>query len=253
MLNLLKLLRGRRSSPPEYRVPPGQRIYAVGDVHGCARELDSLLNAISSDCAATDKDTQLIFLGDLVDRGPASADVMNRLCVGDLPAARHAFLMGNHEEVMLAVYDGDVDRLDGWLRYGGIQTLESYGISREEVFCLGLDLPAVMAERIPAEHIEFMRGFADCLQIGDYLFVHAGIRPGVAVEEQSASDLRWMRGEFLDDARDHGLIVVHGHTISSEPDVHHNRIGVDTGCYKSGTLTALVLEGTDWRFLTNRQ
>lgn len=253
MLNLLKRFRGRPTAPPVYRVPKGERVYAVGDVHGCARQLDALLKAIEADCAGSQLQTRLVFLGDLVDRGPASAQVIERLLHGDLPAAHHAFLMGNHEEVLLDVYEGKVGRLEGWLKYGGVQTLRSYGITREDILKLGLGLSALMRERIPEEHIRFIRTFADKLQIGDYLFVHAGIRPGVPIPQQRSSDLRWLRGGFLDDDTDHGLMVVHGHTISNEPEIRDNRIGVDTGCYQTGKLTALVLEGAERRFISNNE
>lgn len=252
VFNLWDRLFGRRSAVREYRVPPGERVYAIGDVHGCAAQLDSLLNLIAADLAESELTSHLVFLGDVVDRGPASAQVIHRLCGGEVPTDHQTYLMGNHEEVMLDVYEGQVERLEGWLRFGGVQTLESYGIAREEIFRLGLDLPDLMREYIPRAHIEFMRGFADSAEIGDYLFVHAGIRPGIAIDEQQASDLRWIRAGFLDDGTDHGRIVVHGHTITGKPDVRSNRIGVDTGCYQSGTLTALVLEGADRRFLTNR-
>lgn len=247
----LERLRGRSSAAREYRIPAGERVYAIGDVHGCAKELDSLLAVIGADIAGSTLTNRLVFLGDLVDRGPASAQVIERLYHGQVPADHPTFLMGNHEEVMLDVYDGKVERLDGWLRFGGVQTLESYGIAREDIFRLGLDLPNLMQERIPEAHIAFIRGFANRVEIGDYLFVHAGIRPGIPVDEQQASDLRWIRSGFLDDDTDHGRMVIHGHTITSRPEIRANRIGVDTGCYQSGRLTALVLEGTDRRFLTN--
>ncbi|MEO6359600.1 MAG: metallophosphoesterase [Sphingomicrobium sp.] len=225
------------------------RVYAVGDVHGCAIELDRLLTIIADECRTAQVITHLIFLGDLIDRGPASAEVVARLERRDLPGDRHDFLMGNHEEIMVRVFDGDVGHLEGWLKYGGVQTLESYGIEREEILRLGLDLPSRMRDCIPHRDMEFLRNFRDQLRIGDYLFVHAGIRPGVALAEQSSRDLRWIRQGFLDDSTDHGFFVIHGHTICEEPDIASNRIGVDTGCYQSGRLTAIVLEGASRRFL----
>ncbi|MEO5972212.1 MAG: metallophosphoesterase family protein, partial [Sphingomicrobium sp.] len=193
----------------------------------------------------------VVFLGDLVDRGPDSAGVIRRLLDGPLPGHRHSFLMGNHEEAMLRVWDGEEDTLRGWLTYGGRETLASYGLGRNEIFKLAADLPRAMREVVPQAHIDFIRGFDDQVRVGDYLFVHAGIRPGVPLDEQDQSDLRWIREEFLyDEDSDHGVMVVHGHTIAAEPEVRSNRIGIDTGCYSSGRLTALVLEGTERRFLT---
>jgi serine/threonine protein phosphatase 1 len=137
----------------------------------------------------------------------------------------------------------------GWLRFGGVQTLESYGLSRGDIFKLGSDLPKRMREVVPAAHMEFMRRMEDQVRIGDYLFVHAGIRPGYPLNQQQPNDLRWIREEFLSDERDHGAMIVHGHTIVASPELRSNRIGIDTGCYSSGRLTALVLEGTERRFL----
>jgi len=245
------LLRRRSDAASRFRhvIPEKLRVYAIGDVHGCLFELERMLGLIYEECLATSLRTQLIFLGDLVDRGPDSAGVVDRLQRGDLPGDEHIFLMGNHEETMLHVWDGHSDLIAGWLRYGGTQTLESYGMSRSEIFKLGVDLPKRMREVVPVRHIDFLRSFQDQLQVGDYLFVHAGIRPGLAFEQQEASDLRWIRDAFLSDERDHGAMVVHGHTISDSPDHRFNRIGIDTGCYASGRLTALVLEGTERRFL----
>lgn len=238
----------RRKGPA---VPAGVRVYAIGDIHGCLAELDALLRKIGEDAASHQGETHIVFVGDLVDRGPESAGVVRRLREGPLPGDRHSFLMGNHEEAMIDIWDGELESLSGWLTYGGEATLESYGLDRAEVFRFGTDLPRRMREVVPPEDIAFMRGFEDQVRIGDYLFVHAGIRPGIPLAEQDQYDLRWIRSEFLDDEEtDHGVMVVHGHTISAEPEVRSNRIGIDTGCFASGRLTALVLEGTDRRFIS---
>lgn len=234
--------RRNKQDAPRPSVPDGWRVYAIGDVHGCRAQLDRLLDAIASDRRSHDLKVHLVFLGDLVDRGPDSAGVLDRV-MGELPSNEVSFLMGNHEEVMLECYDGNVERCGQWLQYGGLQTLESYGMSRTDIFGRTQDLPELMRERIPAEHIERLRLFDDLVQLGDYIFVHAGIRPGVALNEQPSKDLRWIRHDFLDDPSDHGAVVVHGHTISDDIDVKTNRIGVDIGCYINGKLAALVLEG----------
>ena len=246
------LLRKRSSTPARarYGVPEGVRVYAIGDIHGCRKQLVSLLGSVGEDAHRFGGEVRLVFLGDYVDRGPDSAGVLDCLTSADLPG-KADFLMGNHEEAMLEVYDGETETLAGWLRFGGAQTLESYGIDRAEVHRLGIDLPARMREVVPAAHVDFLRNLQDQVRIGDHLFVHAGIRPGTPLDRQDAFDLRWIREEFLtDDDSDHGVMVVHGHTISREPDVRSNRIGIDTGCYSSGRLTALVLEGEDQRFLS---
>lgn len=235
----------QRTAAPARHVPDGWRIYAVGDVHGCLDQLDRLLDAIDADLRRWGGKGHLIFLGDLVDRGPDSAGVVERLVNGGLPGDRASFLMGNHEEVMLECFDGNLKQCGAWVQYGGLQTLESYGLSRAEILERAASLPDAIREVVPGEHIAFIRSFGDHVQIGDYLFVHAGIRPGVPVNGQSTSDLRWIRSGFLDNLTDHGLVVVHGHTIVPGIEVHRNRIAVDTGCYRTGTLTALVLDGAN--------
>ena len=245
------LQRFTKSAGRAAAVPPGQRVYAIGDVHGCRAELDRLLDQIDSDCESGPGEAHLVFVGDVVDRGPDSAGVVERLLSGNLPCHRHSFLMGNHEEAMLAAWDGDTETLQGWLTYGGRETLESYGIERAETFRRGPEIISRMHASVPPQHIELIRSFQDQVRVGGYLFVHAGIRPGVPLPQQDSYDLRWIRDEFLlDGETDHGVVVVHGHTISEEPEIRNNRIGIDTGCFASGRLTALVLEGTKRRFLS---
>jgi serine/threonine protein phosphatase 1 len=229
----------------------GTRVYAVGDVHGCLQELERLLAVIAQDQGTSIGTSYLVFIGDLIDRGPDSAGVIERLMSGALPCDRHLFIMGNHEEAMLDAWGGDMETLQGWLAYGGRETLQSYGVDRSDTYRLGPDILRRIREAVPAEHIGFIQSFEDRVRLGDYLFVHAGVRPGIPIEQQDSYDLRWIRSEFLDDGdTDHGAVVVHGHTISDEPEVRANRIGIDTGCFASGRLTALVLEGSERRFLS---
>ena len=250
---MLKFLRGRKAATakPRFRGPEGRTVYAIGDVHGCLAELELLLERISSEVFSTDQEAELIFLGDYVDRGPDSAGVLKHLVEEPLPGSRHSFLMGNHEEAMLAVLDGDQDRLTGWLRFGGLETLASYGIDRAEVLRLGVDLPVRMRQVIPDDHVNFLRRCEDFVSAGDFLFVHAGIRPGIPLADQDSADLRWIRSGFLDDNQtDHGMMVVHGHSVVEEPESRSNRIAIDTGCFRTGRLTALVIEGGERRFLS---
>jgi serine/threonine protein phosphatase 1 len=234
----------RQQATPTSSVPDGWRIYAIGDVHGCLDQFSRLLDAIAADLDRRPAKAHLIFLGDLIDRGPDSAGVVARLLQDMLPGEQTTFLLGNHEEVLLDCYDGNVEACGPWLQFGGLQTLESYGLSRAEIISQASTLPAALRDVIPVEHISFFRSFSDQVQVGDYLFVHAGIRPEVALDQQSVQDLRWIRSEFLDSSADYGPIVVHGHSIVPDIDVRQNRIAVDTGCYRTGMLTALVLEGT---------
>ena len=250
---MLKFLRRRESaaSAGRFRGPPGETIFAIGDVHGCRAELDLLLQRISDEISARQQPAHLIFLGDYVDRGPDSAGVLELLAEGPIPGDRHSFLMGNHEEAMLESLQGEMETLTGWLRYGGLETLESYGIERSEALRLRNALPKRMREAIPEQHVAFLKACKDQLRAGDYLFVHAGIRPGVPLDDQDGADLRWIRSGFLDDElTDHGVMVVHGHSIAAEPQVKANRIGIDTGCFESGRLTALVIDGEQRHFLS---
>jgi serine/threonine protein phosphatase 1 len=236
---------------PAYAVPEGLCVYAIGDVHGCLDQLNHLLDVIDRDVGSRAAQSHIIFLGDLVDRGPKSAEVIGRIVGSGLPADSYDFIMGNHEEVMLNCYEGQVETYGRWLQYGGVQTLESYGL-KDTMFSPSFDLAAAMRNVIPAGHISFLRSFKDYVRLGDYIFAHAGIRPGVPLDEQSRRDLRWIREGFLDDRTDHGFRVVHGHTIVHDVEVHRNRIAVDTGCYLTGQLSAVALESDTVRVLTVR-
>ena len=238
------------SAPPTPRGMKGWRAYAVGDVHGCLDLLDKLLEEIVADHQARPKAKGIIvFLGDLIDRGPRSAGVIERLRTLSLPGFQVVAIAGNHEEVLLRILDGQADQLAGWLRFGGTETLRSYGADASEIGKLApADARARIASAIPHAHREYLAACADSLRFGDYLFVHAGIRPGVAIEQQDLHDLRWIREPFLSDRRDHGVVVVHGHTISEAVEEVGSRIGIDTGAYQTGRLTALGIEG-DRRWL----
>lgn len=244
---LLPTFRRRKS---RYSVPEGMRIYAIGDVHGCLDQLNRMLDAIDKDLGSRPVQSQLIFLGDLVDRGPRSAEVVERVLHGDVPTSRCGFIMGNHEEVMLECYKGATENLGTWLHNGGVETLASYGVELEDIFAGSMNLVPILRRAIPEPHIEFLESFQDYVRVGDYLFVHAGIRPGVPMDAQSKRDLRWIRGPFLDDSTDHGFMVVHGHSIVPNVEFHANRIAIDTGCFFSGRLSAVALEADSARVIS---
>jgi serine/threonine protein phosphatase 1 len=233
----------------------GYRAYVVGDIHGRLDLLDRLLGDIERDIAARPpRKTLLVFLGDLIDRGPASAQVIDRLRSYKAAGVRTVFLLGNHEEVLLRILDGDTSLVPSWLRFGGAECLRSYGADPRQIAALDQTLVvAAVRETIPKEHQAFLRSFVDTCRFGDYLFVHAGIRPGVSIDQQLQSDLRWIREPFLFDESDHGCVVVHGHTIAPEIEERSNRIGIDTGAYRTGILTALALEGTERWSLDTRE
>jgi serine/threonine protein phosphatase 1 len=216
----------------------------VGDVHGRLDLLDLLLVRIEEDLTSRPSaNVFIVFLGDLIDRGPDSAGVVERLRTYRPAGLKLIFLSGNHEEVLLRMMAGEKGILPSWLKFGGAECASSYGIDPAELRKLNEQAALAMVRaKIPQAHRDFLSSFADTFRFGDYLFVHAGIRPGVALENQEHSDLRWIRAPFLTDDKEHEFVVVHGHTIVPEVEERRNRIGIDTGAYRSGVLTALVIE-----------
>lgn len=230
------------------------RAYAVGDVHGRLDLLDLLLARIHADMEQRPpRDTVLVFVGDLIDRGPSSAGVVERLRTYSHPRVRPVFLLGNHEEVLLRILEGDASLIASWLKFGGAECFRSYGGDPGALERMaGGEAVDAVRRAVPDQHVEFLRGFGDTFRFGDYLFVHAGIRPGIPLEEQRQSDLRWIREPFLLDDTDHGFVVVHGHTIALKVEERTNRIGIDTGAFATGVLTALGIEGSDRWFIDAR-
>lgn len=247
--SLAKLFSSPAPEAPPAQVPEGERWYVIGDIHGRRDLLEALVEAIESDDAALGPArTTVVLLGDLVDRGPDSAGVI--ALARELATRRTVRLIaGNHEEMML---DGlkDAETLRHFLRHGGKETVLSYGLDRERYDAMGItELQAEMARLVPAEDIAYLENAEEWIEAGDYLLVHAGINPAVPLQEQRRSDLLWIRDRFLrhDEAFSH--VVVHGHTIFDDVDDTGFRIGIDTGAYRSGRLTALVLEGSARRII----
>lgn len=234
------------------RVPDGQRVYAIGDIHGRNDLLAQLLSQIDADDAERGSaDTHIIFLGDLMDRGEDSAGVIETAMALRDSGRKVRFLMGNHEEVFVrACRKNDSKTTRFFLRIGGEETVLSYPITRAEYITLDMEqLSERLATLVPESHLEFIESFEDQIVIGDYAFVHAGIRPGVPLSEQKPTDLRWIREEFVDQRGDLEKVVVYGHTIYDEVEERGSRIGIDTGAYASGKLTALALEGGERWYL----
>lgn len=231
---------------------PGERVYAVGDIHGRLDLLERALAMIDADDATRPAtQTRLVLLGDLIDRGPNSRGVIDRTIALTIERPDVTVLMGNHEEILLEARGGDRQALGLFNRVGGRDTLLSYGAPAELYDAAGLDeLLALIDRYVPDDHIAFMESLGERAVSGDYLFVHAGVRPKVALDAQKASDLRWIREPFLSSTADHGAVVVHGHTITDAVEDRGNRIGIDTGAYASGRLTVLGVEGTERWFLT---
>lgn len=246
MLSKLFLSR-KRATPPIPAVPPDVRVYAIGDIHGRLDLLDDLLARIDEDERAREPAKRTtIFLGDLVDRGPDSAGVIDRAIALRAAGGDVRCIMGNHEEIFLRTMDGDDRATRLFCRIGGRETLISYGLDPFDYERLDFaDITACATRLVPAHHRAFLEQFEDMIVIGDYAFVHAGVKPGVAFDEQRTAELRWIRDPFLDHRGTLEKMVVHGHTVSSEVEFRPHRIGIDTGAYLSEKLTALMLHGEE--------
>jgi serine/threonine protein phosphatase 1 len=253
MLNRLRRGGGRGEAAPRKvaAVPDGRRIYAIGDIHGRRDLLTQLHDAIAVDArSAVNLDKVCIYIGDYVDRGDDSRGVIDLLLSAPLAGFRTVHLLGNHEDILLRFME-DPAVAPMWIANGGDATLYSYGVDWR-VHTQADDLEALrhaLRAAVPANHLKFLRGLALSHAEGDYMFVHAGIRPGRELAQQDAADLIWIRDEFLSSQADHGRVVVHGHSISAQPELRDNRIGIDTGAFATGKLTSLVLEGDTRRFL----
>jgi serine/threonine protein phosphatase 1 len=251
---MLRRLFSKRPAHVEPSVPAGQRVYVIGDIHGRLDLLDDLLDQIREDNAKRDPcSVELVFLGDLIDRGPDSAGVVRRAMVKPAWADRVVALKGNHEDAMLEALDGNFEMARTWLGVGGQAALQSWGLD----FGLlenGTIEDVIVAARavVPAAERSWLCRMRTSYQIGGYYFAHAGIRPKVSFDKQTAQDLLWIREDFLNSRNDHGMIIVHGHSISADVEVMKNRIGIDTGAYKTGKLTSLCLQGySRWFLQTN--
>jgi len=239
-------------SPAPGRAPDGERIYAIGDIHGRLDLLQMLVEAIEGEQRSqpTLRPT-VVFLGDYVDRGPHSFGVIDWLLGRPLPDFDRVHLRGNHED-WFESFRSDTSVGPSWFYCGGVETLASYGVRAEQgeanpARLIGLQ--ADLAAALPASHRAFLRDLEAYRAIGGYLFVHAGVRPGVPLAEQSLDDLLWIRDTFLHSSVDHGHIVVHGHTIVNEAQICPNRIGIDTGAFATNVLTCLVLEAERYRLI----
>lgn len=249
---MLKSLRNLfKSTPlaPLPSVPDGTRYYVIGDIHGRLDLYDALINAIDADDAGRpETDSRVVLLGDLVDRGPESAGVIAR--TRDWQGKRNVrVLAGNHEEMFLESFEKP-DVLRHFLKHGGRDTVLSYGISRKQFNAMTIEeLFALLPQIVPQSDRDYLASFEEMIVAGDYLFVHAGIDPSVPIEAQKRSDMLWIRERFLNHEGPLEKVVVHGHTIFEKVMDCGNRIGIDTGAFRSGVLTALVLEADQRRIL----
>ena len=235
------------------RAPADTRIYAIGDLHGQLELLDEMHDLIRQDAETAAQGLRLliVYLGDYIDRGPRSSEVVGRLLDNPMRESFETiYLRGNHEDFMLGFVDSGV-RGGPWLRLGGRETLQSYGLEMPGR-AADDDLLATRAAlilQLPPAHLAFLKATEVMHCEGDYLFAHAGIRPGIGMSEQDPHDFMWIRSEFTNSNANFGVCVVHGHTIRERPTIAHNRIGVDTGAYYTGVLSCAVIEDDFVRFL----
>jgi serine/threonine protein phosphatase 1 len=250
------LTRRPRVTVDTARVPNGLRVYAIGDIHGRADLLRLLHRRVAADAANADPATRkiAIYLGDYVDRGLHSREVIDVFLEEALPGFETIHLRGNHDHEFLAFLEDPV-RSAAWLRYGGDATVYSYGVrlaadtpAEERLVLLGERL----REAVPPSHVEFLAGLPFTCEVGDYLFVHAGIHPDKALDQQTPEDMLWIRDAFLEADCDFGKVVVHGHSVTEVPEMRENRIGIDTGACYTNALTCLVLQGNRYGFLSTR-
>lgn len=252
---MLQRLRDFFSPPPPPAlpaVPDGTRYYAIGDIHGRLDLYNALIAAIEAEIAAAPGvDHRIIVLGDLVDRGPDSAGVVERTQLWQ-QTRNVRVLAGNHEEMFLAAFEKP-EALRHFLKHGGRETVLSYGLSTKQLATLELDeIFAQMPRIVPQSTRDYIAGFETMIRAGDYVFVHAGVDPTRPLSDQKRSDLLWIRERFLNHEGPLEKVVVHGHTIFERVMDCGNRIGIDTGAFRSGVLTALVLEGDQRRVLQAR-
>jgi serine/threonine protein phosphatase 1 len=243
------MIRGlfKRAAAPAARVPDGERVYAIGDIHGRSDLLDRLHALIAADVQARPQaNAHLIYLGDYIDRGADSNGVLERLVAGPLLGLRRTLLRGNHEEMLLRFLQ-DASAGTAWRQLGGMETLLSYRVDINRVLAdKGFaGLAEELKGRLPPPHLALLGELRSATSVGDYFFCHAGVRAGVPLERQRDADLLWIRAEVLDSTADFGKIVVHGHSPVEEADFRPNRINIDTGAYATNRLTCLVLEASE--------
>lgn len=238
----------KRSNP---KAPGDAVAYAIGDIHGCLDALKILLEKIETHAAThAPHGYTLVFLGDLIDRGPDSAGVVDYVKNYAPHNVTPIYIKGNHEEVFLNVAKGSIGSLTSWLKFGGRECLHSYGVHElGEINTHPEGLMHRVQSALPKDHIAFLATFQNYLQWGDYLFVHAGITPKKPLEKQEGKDLRWIRDPFLNYKKPHEFKVIHGHTVVERAKDYGNRVAVDTGAHKGGPLTAVFLKGETLSFI----
>jgi serine/threonine protein phosphatase 1 len=244
----------RRVTVANAKAPDGFRVYAVGDIHGRVDLLDRLHTMILEDAADARPGVEkvVVYLGDYLDRGLYSKELIDFFLDDPLPGFEAVYLRGNHDQYFLD-FLVDPDKGASWLRFGGDATVYSYGVRIPDDVTPALRMVYIrdrLLETVPRRHLAFLGDLELARVIGDYLFVHAGVNPDRPLSKQTPEDLLWIRDAFLESERDFGKVVVHGHSVTSVPEVRENRIGIDTGACYSNNLTCVVLEGVGKRFIS---
>ena len=229
---------------------PGLRLYVIGDIHGRLDLLDRMIELINVDIRAREGESLIVTLGDYIDRGPNSREVLDRLLKNPF-VGKYVALKGNHEALLQTFLDDPAVAADWW-RLGGVATLRSFGIAiKPRMTRRGFARAATqLREALTPQQTEFLASLKTSLVVGRYFLCHAGVRPGVPLDSQNEDDLLWIRDEFLSSEIDFGKIVVHGHTPVREPEVLANRINIDTGAFLSERLTCVVLQENGHRFIS---
>lgn len=235
---------------------PDNPIYAIGDVHGCLEELQAAEAAIAEDMRLIGRNGLVVLLGDYVDRGPLSSQVLDHLIQPSEYGFKRICLCGNHDDLFLRFLD-EPEKYPEWFQLGGEQTLMSYGINLHYLTSRQPGKPIrireILADAVPATHRSFLQDLPLSLKIGNIFFVHAGIRPGIPLEEQLEEDLLWIREPFITTGpKLPSLLVIHGHTPQPDPDIGEQRLGIDTGAFSTGKLSVLRIESGTMRFLPSR-
>ena len=226
----------------------GVRVYCIGDIHGRLDLLNDAHSKITTHLTDYAGQSYVVYLGDYIDRGPHSMQVVDCLINTPLTNAIAVYLLGNHEQIMLQfMYNADMGLAHEWFRFGGLATLQSYGVTLKGIPTNKDidDIRADLNEKCPLSHKQFYQTLVTHFELDGYYFVHAGIKPKVKLAKQNVDDLLWIREEFLSSTRQHGKVIVHGHSVSEVPEILPNRVGLDTGAYASNILTCAVFEGSD--------
>lgn len=247
-----KILNSQKSESLPIGLPKNYKLYCIGDIHGRLDLLQEAHQKIACDASDFDGIKILVYLGDYVDRGIHSKQVIDFLLENNFSDFEKVFLLGNHEQVLLQfLRSNDASIAHDWFRFGGLSTLVSYDVNVQGI-PTAKDLERLRVEfreKLPCTHLDFFERLVLNYEIGGYFFVHAGVKPKVKLQRQRPEDMLWIREEFLNSDVFHGSVIVHGHSVTDEPEIRHNRIGLDTGAYTSGRLTCAVFEDINCRFL----